>query len=396
MNNIELITKYSAEKFDAVYKMEARCAILDDIASSAIWTSAKTVRIPKIAFSSLKNYTRNNNGDPRVNAGSDGAFGYSAGRASANWEEFTLQWDRGIRYDIEKFDNEESGAILIAKASTEVSRTVVVPEVDAACFSEIASYCSATLGNLVDNTTALSESNIYDALFDGLLYLESHEVPVEQQVIFVSTKVQNLLRKANYDMSRIVMGEWNKDVAYTTFTFEGRPVVVVPPERFKTGWTATDDGYSYATGSQNIDFLMVAKDATMHIKKYEKVKILSGDIVLAGGGFDGYMVFYRIYHGLFVPDNKRVGIYGHYGASTAVTAVLDAIVKNYKITAVTLFPEGQFAALYLSTATEVVGNVPTGTLTMAGVGSDVSAGGDLIAVGANGKIIAKQTLTAKD
>ena len=43
--------------------------------------------------------------------------------------------------------------------------------------------------------------------------------------------------------------------------------------------------------------------------KYNKVKILSGDVVLAGQGFDGYMLFARIYHDVFVQDNKRYAIY---------------------------------------------------------------------------------------
>ena len=47
----------------------------------------------------------------------------------------------------------------------------------------------------------------------------------------------------------------------------------------------------------------------MHIVKYNKVKVLSGDVVLAGSNYDGYALYARVYHDVFVPDNKRIALY---------------------------------------------------------------------------------------
>lgn len=132
MNGIELITNYSPKYWDLVYKQEAVTSVLDANPKMVNFTGAKTVKIAKWSNGGLHNYYRNNSGDERVataNGDFVGAsdFGYQKSAARLVWEEFTLKCDRAAAFEIEYFDNEESGDELVGLGVTEVSRTTLVP-----------------------------------------------------------------------------------------------------------------------------------------------------------------------------------------------------------------------------------------------------------------------------
>lgn len=340
-NAIALIAKYSTNAWDKVYKQESRSALLDGKEGVNVqWTGTKTVKIAKFNAGGLRNYYRNNVGDARVpaKAGTEQfmgnlGYGYQASNVGLTWEEFTIKMDRAAAYPIEYFDNEETDGLVIGAAVSEISRTVIIPEVDAYCFSTLASYCSKTtdtitlndgtttsgLGNLielnnVDKTNALSVIN------DAFLYFDEHEVPAEDQILFVSSKYFNYLRNDSTELARYLMqSDYNKDVKFTLTEYEGRKIVVVPPQRFRTGFTTVTDsgagyGFSFHNGtavvpSKEIHFILCAKSAVMHVVKYNKVKVMSGDVALAASGQDGYVIYARIYHDVFVMDNKRYAIY---------------------------------------------------------------------------------------
>lgn len=385
-NDIELITKYSVEKFDEAYYVGACTAILDGPTNQLKWTGSRTLMIPKIAFSALKNYTRNNN----QTGASDAPFGYKYGNAKAEWESFTVEYDRAIVYPIDKADDEESAGIIMAHAVRTINKTVIIPEIDACRFSKLASYCSDNLGNLVtESESTLTKENIYDKLIDGFEYLTSHEVALENQVVFVSTHVASLLQRANVAMSRLIMTDFSGKYEFSTQSLEGRNLIVVPPNRFKTEYECTDDGYVYGEGSKGIDYLMVDKTACWAIKKYEKLVILTGAAVLAGSNFDGSKIYFHIYHDIFVPDNARIAIYTHVGSTTAPEASLDVRMdKKGIVKGITLFPSGKVASYAVSSTEQTVGSSVSGTVTYISTGYDLSAGGYVIAI-VDGKVFAQ-------
>lgn len=385
-NDIELITKYSVEKFDEAYYVGACTAILDGPSNQLKWTGARTLMIPKIAFSSLKNYTRNNS---QVGA-TDAPFGYSYGKSKAEWESFTVEFDRAIVYPIDRADDEESAGIIMAHAVRQINKTVIIPEIDACRFSKLASYCSDNLGNLVSEAESnLTKENIYDKLIDGFEYLTSHEVALENQVIFVSTHVHSLMQRANVTLSRLIMTDFSGKYEFSTQSLEGRPLIVVPPNRFKTEFLCTDEGTAYGEGSKGIDYLMVDKTACWAVKKYEKLVILTGAPVLAGSDFDGSKIYFHVYHDIFVPDNARIAIYAHVGSTTVPDVSLDVrLDKKGIVKGITLFPSGKVASYAVSTTEQTVGNAVSGTVTYFSVGYDLSAGGYVIAV-VDGKVYAQ-------
>ena len=179
-------------------------------------------------------------------------------------------------------------------------------EVDAYALSTVASYCTAGLGNLV-------EEDITDkplaALNRGFVYFDNHEVPVEDQVAFCSPSFLNALRETSEVTKFLGQSDFGagKDTKFEIVKYQGRDLIKVSPARLRTNimlidTESTEGGYSWASDSKAINFLMVAKSAVMHVVKYEKVKVISGEVNLAARGFDGYTIFARIYHDVFVSN----------------------------------------------------------------------------------------------
>ena len=385
-NSIALITKYSPEAWDTVYKQESMSSLLDANPKLVRFVGAKTVKIGKWQNGGMHDYYRNNVGDPRVlyngmagsaantidgNAAALGGqdafvgnlgFGYQRSNARLEWEEFTLRCDRAAAFNIEKFDNEESGEELVGLGVTEISRTAIVPEVDAYCFSTIASYCSTALGNLVVEditTTPLAKLN------DCFLYFSNHEVPIKDQIVFCSPAFMKSLRETNEVTKFLGQTDFSKDVSFTITSYEGRKLVEVSPERFRTDIQLFgNEGYAWKSTSKPINFLAVSKEAVAHVVKYQKVRVIGDDLNLAGNGFDGYTVYARIYHDVFVPDNKRIGLYCSVAstnsfAGRAVEVEADA---NRVVTKLGYLPADKmvlFGAVAASTAPTTVPQNPT-------------------------------------
>lgn len=340
-NSIGLITKYSPEYFDKVYKQEAVTSVFDANRESVKFTGAKTVKIGKLQLGGLGNYFRNN--DQVTNEAGDQAFygsagfGYQRSQMHYAWEEFTLNQDRAAAFPIEYFDDEEAGGEVVGRVVTEVSRTVIVPEVDAYALSTIA---EKALGTATDYLDADSKPAPLAALNAAFEYFENNEVPAEDQVIFASPAFMKDLRQTG-EVTRF-LGEEVRDrgVNYKITTYEGRDIITVSPRRLHTGFHAYEGGYEFV-GGKEINFLACAKSAIYHVVKYEKVRVISGDMNLAANGFDGYTVYARIYHDVFVPDNKRVAIYvntaGNEAAETKVELHV-ALDANKKVKSITTVP----------------------------------------------------------
>lgn len=319
VNSIGLITKYSDQFFDKVYKQDSVTSVLDTTDERVKFIGAKTVKIAKMQFGGLSNYYRNNADDEVAKApagtqfyGSAG-FGYQQSNAKMQWETFTLSQDRAASFPIEYFDDEESGGLLVGNAVTEISRTIIVPEIDAYALSTLAANAGKSVPEAITSANALS------ALNDAFLYFEEHEVPAADQVIYVSPAFMKALRESTQITRFIEPAPGEKKVSYKITEYEGRTLITVPPTRFRTDYKAYDGGYGFGSDSKLINFLAVSKSAVIHIKKYEKVKIVSGDLNLAANGFDGYTVYARVYHDVFVPDNKKVGIYANVAEATSTS-----------------------------------------------------------------------------
>ena len=266
-------------------------------------------------------------------------------------------------------------------------------EVDAYAFSTIASYCTVGLGNLVSEDIT---DKPLAALNKAFVYFSNKEVPIQDQIVFASPEFVNALRETPEVTKFLAQQDYDrKDINFQIMKYQGRTIVEVSPERLRTNIVLFgQEGYSWAADSKKINFLMVAKSAVIHVVKFEKVRVIGDDLNLAGQGFDGYTIFARIYHDVFVPDNKRVALYCSVATTgVAPAAALDVLVANGKVKSITTYPGDKLYFVVTSTVTAEVGAKLGGTLTNAKVGDAVAATTTWYAIDSDKKVVAKYTHT---
>lgn len=384
MNNIELITKFATEAWDKVYKKESISSILDGEKDLMKFTGVKTVKIAKHSSDGLGFYQRANKPAEGPYAAFDAGttsgqgYGYPTGDVDLVWEEFTIKIDRARQLRIELFDNEESGELAVTSALTDFSRTKVAPEVDAYVFSNLVDYAA----NVSTSTIELASGMGYNAngpvqaLNDAFTALEEEEVPEEDQVVFASVQFINKLRSTGEIVKVLHQNEYKENVNFSVYEYMGREIVAVPGRRFRTGINLTANGYGWKEGSKAIDFIVCAKSAVYHVTKYDKIRVFEPKMVQ---DFDGYKVNVRVYHDVFVPDNKRVAIYAHVTSGSApvpnvkflADIQLAATTATLRLSSVAIIPGDLLIdGLYI---------VPT---TAPSIGADLSDISGEIAVGA--------------
>lgn len=447
-NAVGLITKYAAEAWDETYAAEAQSRILDTNRSMVEWTGAKTVKIMKTQEQGLGFYTRNNyllaeqgfknyDGQSEVEyyGGEGGALGtggagYPRRGSAAVWEERTLRVDRGGVWGIEKFDNEEAGGRAVGHIMTDIAKKHAIPEIDAYVFSEL----SKNAGKIVDSTSGNvdpkmdANQNVYlpdeagyasatikaplATLHEGLTYIIEQEVDSSDIVVFLSPRYHNALRNSR-ELTKFIdtKDNRNQNVSYTITQYEGHTFIEVVPRRFHTEIQLLAEGdFALTANSRSIDFIVMDKNACSHIVKYEKTKVLEGTEALLATNMDGYAIYFRIYHDLFVWDNKKVGIYEHVGYfdtkasdGTVTLASTPTIAESFaltltsanKVTGIVQLPARNFVRLAQATGTAAVANGTAVDLKAIGTNYPEIRAGDTIAdktkvviIGPDGKIIA--------
>lgn len=230
--------------------------------------------------------------------------------------------------------------------------------------------------------------------------MANKEVPIKDQIVFASPNFVNALRETDEATKILTQQDFDrKDINFQILKYQGRQIVEVSPERLRTNIQLFgQEGYTWGTGSQEINFLMVAKSAVIHVVKFNQVKVIGDDLNLAGQGFDGYTIFARIYHDVFVPDNKRIALYCSVNSDTNAVApamTLDVLVANGKIKSITTTPGEKLAFVGTTTTsstTPAVGDTLT-SFTQVKVGDAVAATTTFYAVDSDKKVLATYTHT---
>jgi len=410
-NKIELITKYSEDAFDEVYRADSRIGLLDGNTKDMVFTGAKTVKIPKWSSGGMFDYKRANKVETgNFSHGTDvgNGYGYQQSDMGYEWETFELKCDRAVQYRVDMFDDEETAKTLVARGSTQVNKQVLIPEIDAYSFSEIAKAATPEMGNLETSDTigdGAGEVSPIAALNKGLLWLEENEVPSEDQIIFCSPRFMQALRNtsANGLVKPLLQGEFEKNVKFTIEEYEGRKIVPVPPRRFMTNVVLGAGLYYAGSSSAAIDFMIVAKSAVYHIVKYNKIKVFGPDVVQ---DYDGYKINVHVYHDVFVPDNKKLAIYVKTGGFTGallgnitISASIDSARKlqSYLVLPGSTMTNGKiYCCTDANVAHSAIGAAVTAAEEVTLDSTVLGASGDkvhLYVASAAGKVIANKTIT---
>ena len=296
-NSIALAQKY-LPMLDEVYKASAKAAILD--ATKIDIVGGNTVKVFKTSMDGLGDYSRND--------------GFVNGDVTGSWETMTLTKDRGRSFQIDRMDNEETLDMAFGTLAGEFIRTKVVPEVDAYTFAKMAGTTGISAGAAADITVGTSDVPTF--IEEAERQMNEDEVPAEGRILFISETAYAGL-KAKVDRTTL-NGDGGIDRGIVTY--DGMRIIRVPQNRFYTGITLKDGkssgqtagGYEQATGAYAINFMIVHPSAVCKVVKHVLPRIFTPD---ENQKADAWKFDYRLYHDMFVYENKVKGIYLHRGAT---------------------------------------------------------------------------------
>jgi len=285
-NNIELRKEY-VNVLDAIYEREALSRVLDanpDLVRAG--ATADTILLPKLTLQGLADYNRN--------------VGYVDGDVTFEWQTHQFTQDRGRRFVIDTKDNLENAGVVFGNVASEFIRTKVAPEIDAYRFATLASKAGNTA-----SAPAITAANVENYFDDAVQTMGDAGVNLSDTIAFINFETEKAMKQAKIGL----VTNQNASVNRNVYTLDGITLIVVPQTRFYSvieQLAGGDGGYTKAATGVNIKMLFVDKKAALGIVNHEEPKIISPD---ANQTADGWIFGYRIYHDLFVPDNKVNGIY---------------------------------------------------------------------------------------
>ena len=298
MANVIALAQLYKALLDRVYTITSCTTILEANQTYVKPTDAPNiVKVAKMLVQGLGDYSRSN--------------GYPKGAVTLDWELFQLQFDRGREFNIDAMDNFESLDLPTANLLKEFMEQWVVPEIDAIRFSRLSSRAGNTVAaDFADPETAVKALRLAQEA------LEDAKVPRSDLVFFFSNSLYYSILNSK-DWTRTLTPGQSPNGHFDAF--DGIRRVNVPKDRFYSAITlnpgATDaDAGGYikdATNGKDINFILMHRPASNAVTKHAVPKIFTP---AENQEMDATKFQYRIYHDLFVPDNKTPGIYLHTGA----------------------------------------------------------------------------------
>jgi hypothetical protein len=290
-NSIAYVVKY-LDMLDRIYKANSVTSILEAAASKYKFSGVQEneIKIRKLVLQGLGSYSR--------------ASGYDSGDATVTWETHTFAVDRSKKFNLDTMDSAEAYQT-IAELAAEFERTKVAPEIDAYRFEKMCSLCGLDVSANLTDDTAIA------AIDTGIQTLNDAEVPVEGRVLFVSNSMYTLMKQSgehvNVRMSQQNNGTINRNIEI----FDDMPIVKVPAARFYNNFdfaTSGAGGFTPAAGSKAINFMIVPTQEIIAVKKHVAPKIITPEL---NQSYDGWIFAYRLYHDLFIAENRLNGTYIH-------------------------------------------------------------------------------------
>ncbi len=293
MSNSITLAKNYVPLLDEVYKVEARSSILDapaDLVRQGL--NANEILLPKIALQGLADYSRAN--------------GYVAGDVTFEWQTHAFTQDRGRAFLVDAQDDLETVEVAFGAVAGQFIRVHVAPEVDAYRFSTLATKAIVALNTDEwdgESTGAISHFN------DAISKLEDKEVNTENLVAFISPSYKKEIKDSIFVLQRTENG-----IVTNVQTIDGIELITVPQPRFYTeidlldgaGEGEVGGGFAKADSASDIALLLVDRTAVLGITKTALPRIFSPE---ENQSANAWKFDYRLYHDIFVPDNKVDGIW---------------------------------------------------------------------------------------
>ena len=289
-NSIGLASRY-LPILDEIYKAESKTSIFDAAQDRVRFDNAThTFYLFETDMVGLADYSRND--------------GFVRGDVTTTWRAYAPQWDRARQFVVDIEDNLEALSMSFGTLAGEFIRTKVVPETDALRFATYAN--GAASGNKDTESLSTSAATIA-SIDDATAALDDAEVPYEGRVLFVNPTIYKLIKGG---ITRMVMND-DRNVNYNVEIYNDMRVITVPSGRFNTEITLAqpdshDDAGGYTATGSTINYMIVHPSAVMQAVKLAMPRIFSPQVNQQA---DAWMYDFRQYHGAWVKNQKKNGIY---------------------------------------------------------------------------------------
>lgn len=293
-NSIAYASEYLA-LLDRIFKKSACTAIMEMTGAELRpdMVNAKNVYLRKLSLNGLGDYSR--------------ATGYVSGDATLTWENHALTQERGRKFNLDVLDGVEAYTT-IGEVAAEFSRTKVIPEIDAYRFAKIFSLCGSNANGTLTYDTVIA------AIDTGIAALDDLEVEEEGRVLFVSNPVYQYMKQSGDTFKVRMANGSNRILDRDIEVFDKMPLIKVPSGRFNTvvttydGSTGGQEAGGYVTAGLDINFMIVPLNVVAGVIKHLAPGIISPE---DNQSADSWLFKYRLYHDLFIADNKVDGVYIH-------------------------------------------------------------------------------------
>lgn len=275
-------------------------------ASRIKYSGGNTVKIAKLSVDGYSDYSRSS--------------GYPSGDAVLSWEDYLITMDRGVAFNIDVMDEDETQQTLSAtNIIAEFGRTRSVPELDSYRYSKI-------FQSIVNDDTVRYEyyipaaATILKTLQGNIADIQDVIGEQEPMICFISGTAFKELAQTEQLTRQLGVQNVTGANGITTkvYDVDGVQLIPVPSARMKTEYTFGVKGYTAKAWAQDMNWIITSPNAAVAFMKHNKMKIISAE---ANQDADAEKILARMYHDCWVYDNKHDAIYVSLKTADAPTIV---------------------------------------------------------------------------
>lgn len=286
------------QQLDQQMIQEATSGWMEANAGQVKYSGGKEIKIPKLNMNGLANYDRDN--------------GYVQGAVTLEYETETMTQDRGRKFQLDSMDVDETSFIAsAANVVTQFQRLQIIPEVDAYRYSKLAALAIGA-GNTSSYTPATTD--ILSKLLTDISSVQDVIGENEPLIISMSYAVATILSQADKITKMLDTAQFTQGGIQTkVLSLDGMPIKRVPSARLKTAYVFNDGktsgqtagGFVPASGALDINWVISSARVPIAVSKTDNMKIFDP---ATNQGADAWLIEYRKFHELWVPDNKLTAV----------------------------------------------------------------------------------------
>lgn len=277
-------------------------SFMDANAGQVIYSGGAEVKIPKLSLTGLKDYSR---GD-----------GYPGGGITLEYETRTMKMDRGMSFQIDSMDVDESN--FVASAGTvlgEFQRTKVIPEVDAYRYSTVAGLAKEK--SVIAEVTA---ANVYKLLVKDIAAVQDIVGESTPLVCCMAGTAKGFLNASTEFSKNISVADFKRgEVTTKVRMVNDVPILAVPSDRMYSRYLfepgdledPKKSGFKKMENAVQIDWIIMPVAAAIGVCKQDKGKIIDPD---TNQKADAWFIGYRKYHDVWVKDSQIQAVLPHFSS----------------------------------------------------------------------------------